>query len=83
MTRSRGALVKGITLNRLLLITCATFLVASNGVGCIHADITRMGRMPLGGGQEGLAPILNVLSPDQEKAALISVNSSRFGNSER
>ena len=39
--------------------------------------------MPLGGGQEGLARVLEILSPDQEKAAVISVNSSRFGTAQR
>jgi len=70
-------------LYRILLLATTLLLTASTGVGCIHSNVTRVGRMPLGGGHEGLAPVLEKLSPDQEKAAVISVNSSKFGTTQR
>lgn len=50
---------------------------------CVHSDIQYVGRTPLGGGREGLSPIL-VATPDgYEEVAVITVNADLFNTSVR
>lgn len=58
-------------------------LLASALGGCVHASVERTGRLRLGDGSEGRAPILDTRPADSEEVAVLTVDADGAATAER
>ena len=85
MSRRRGRNKQGVT-GLLGLATIVTLVLPLMSSACVHTRVERVGRMVLGHGSEGLAPVLQATEDDltsYEEVATINVDMSAVRSSQR
>src|SRR5690349_14763745 len=58
-------------------------LVVALASGCVHAQVERTGRLQLGDGREGRAPVLDAVPQGYEQVAVVRVAAEGLGTQER
>ncbi len=62
------------------IILIATLFLST---ACVHTHVERTGRMRLGGGQEGVAPVMATVSADFEEVAIVHISVDSLSNDDR